>query len=147
MSAGAKGDEHRLMLVAHHCPHRLGHPLVAKVLPILLSQGVHDAPAVGEQVSGDMRAPHAGVLRLNVEQKAAVTNVIVVALLGGRRTRIGHDGNGITERSGSHRRKRARSCHRRRSRAHRVRADSATEEVLALSAYAPRGLIQTAHSL
>src|SRR5207245_2697040 len=80
---------HRLVLLLHQGPHRIGHARLADVLGVRGLRGLEDAPAVREEMRDDVRVPDARVLGLNVKHTSLVADVVVEAQ---KRGRCVHDG-------------------------------------------------------
>ena len=79
-----QGDEHRLVLLLHHFPDDLAHPVVLDVLGVARLDALEDAPPVHEEVRDDVAVLDARVFRLDVEDLALVTDVVVVSEEGRR---------------------------------------------------------------
>jgi hypothetical protein len=77
--ARPEGDEHRLVLLLHQSADFSGHLLVAQVLGVRGLRGADDAPAVGEEMSDDVRMLDARVFRLDVKDASLVSDVVVEA--------------------------------------------------------------------
>jgi hypothetical protein len=78
-AAAAERREHRAVLLLHDAANDGGDVRLGRVLGVVRFRRLDDAAAVSEEVRDDARKLHAGIFGLDVEDPAAVADVVVEA--------------------------------------------------------------------